>query len=60
MRQPLCLGTMNSGMQTSKADCFAVMDATYDAGLNVTDTADRYGAKTGQGVAEKIIGRWFA
>jgi len=51
---------MNSGMQTSKADCFAVMDATYDAGLNVSDTADRYGAKTGQGVAEKIIGRWFA
>lgn len=57
---PLCLGTMNFGPQTSEEDSFAVMDAAHEAGLNFFDTADVYGWQTGEGVTEKIIGRWFA
>jgi len=57
---PLCLGTMNFGPQTSEEDSFAVMDAAHEAGINFFDTADVYGWKTGEGVTEKIIGRWFA
>src|SRR5450755_2269869 len=57
---PLCLGTMNFGPQTSEEDSYAVMDAAHDAGLNFFDTADVYGWKTGEGVTEQIIGRWFA
>jgi aryl-alcohol dehydrogenase-like predicted oxidoreductase len=57
---PLCLGTMNFGPQTSEEDSFAVMDAAHEAGINFFDTADVYGWQTGEGVTEKIIGRWFA
>jgi aryl-alcohol dehydrogenase-like predicted oxidoreductase len=57
---PLCLGTMNFGPQTSEEDSYAVMDAAHDAGLNFFDTADVYGWKTGEGVTEQIVGRWFA
>jgi aryl-alcohol dehydrogenase-like predicted oxidoreductase len=57
---PLCLGTMNFGPHTSEEDSFAVMDAAHDAGINFFDTADVYGWKTGEGVTEQIIGRWFA
>ncbi len=57
---PLVLGTMNFGPETSEQDSFAVMDAAHDAGINVFDTADVYGWKTGEGVTEQIIGRWFA
>ena len=57
---PLCLGTMNFGPQTSEQDSFAVMDAAHEAGINFFDTADVYGWKTGEGVTEQIIGRWFA
>jgi NDP-hexose 2,3-enoyl reductase len=51
---------MNFGPQTSEEDSHAVMDAAHDAGLNFFDTADVYGWKTGEGVTEQIIGRWFA
>ena len=57
---PLCLGTMNFGPQTSEPDSFAVMDAAHEAGINFFDTADVYGWKTGEGVTEQIVGRWFA
>jgi aryl-alcohol dehydrogenase-like predicted oxidoreductase len=57
---PLCLGTMNFGPQTSEEDSFAVMDAAHEAGINFFDTADVYGWQTGEGITEKIIGRWFA
>jgi NDP-hexose 2,3-enoyl reductase len=55
----LCLGTMNFGPQTSEADSFAIMDRALEHGLNFFDTADVYGWKTGEGVTEQIIGRWF-
>ena len=57
---PLCLGTMNFGPLTSEEDSFAVMDAAHEAGINFFDTADVYGWKTGEGITENIIGRWFA
>jgi len=56
----LCLGTMNFGPLTSEEDSFAIMDKALELGINFFDTANVYGWKTGEGVTEKIIGRWFA
>jgi aryl-alcohol dehydrogenase-like predicted oxidoreductase len=56
----LCLGTMNFGPETNEADSFALMDAALELGINFFDTADVYGWKLGEGVTERIIGRWFA
>jgi aryl-alcohol dehydrogenase-like predicted oxidoreductase len=56
----LCLGTMNFGPQTNEKDSFAIMDKALDLGLNFFDTANVYGWKTGEGVTEQIVGRWFA
>ncbi|NIW46689.1 MAG: aldo/keto reductase [candidate division Zixibacteria bacterium] len=55
----LCLGTMNFGPYTSDADSFQIMDKALELGINFFDTANVYGWKTGEGVTEKIIGRWF-
>ena len=56
----LCLGTMNFGPQTEEKDSFAVMDKALELGINFFDTANVYGRKTGEGVTEQIVGRWFA
>ncbi|MBX3097428.1 MAG: aldo/keto reductase [Fimbriimonadaceae bacterium] len=56
----LCLGTMNFGVDTTKEDSFAIMDAALDAGINFFDTADVYGWKTGEGVTEQLLGEYFA
>ena len=56
----LCLGTMNFGPLTSEQDSVAIMDRALAIGLNFFDTANVYGRKTGEGVTEQIIGRWFA
>ncbi|OLR90376.1 aldo/keto reductase [Actinokineospora bangkokensis] len=56
----LVLGTMNFGPETSEEDSFAIMDKAHEHGLNFFDTANVYGWKTGEGVTEQIIGRWFA
>jgi aryl-alcohol dehydrogenase-like predicted oxidoreductase len=56
----LCLGTMNFGPLTEETDSFEIMDAALDHGINFFDTANVYGWKTGEGVTEKIIGRWLA
>ncbi|MFE3451168.1 aldo/keto reductase [Nonomuraea sp. NPDC059194] len=57
---PLCLGTMNFGPHTTEEDSFAIMDRAHELGINFFDTADVYGWKTGEGVTENIVGRWFA
>jgi len=57
---PLCLGTMNFGPHTTETDAFAIMDKALEVGINFFDTANVYGWKKGEGVTEKIIGRWFA
>jgi aryl-alcohol dehydrogenase-like predicted oxidoreductase len=51
---------MNFGPQTSEADSFAIMDKALELGINFFDTANVYGWKIGEGVTEKIIGKWFA
>ncbi|HET9913687.1 MAG TPA: aldo/keto reductase [Anaerolineales bacterium] len=56
----LCLGTMNFGPKTTEEDSFAIMDKALGLGINFFDTANVYGWKTGEGVTEQIIGRWFA
>lgn len=56
----LCLGTMNFGPFTSEADSFTIMDTALELGINFFDTANVYGWKTGEGVTEQIVGRWFA
>ncbi|CAN5570813.1 aldo/keto reductase [soil metagenome] len=63
---PLCLGTMNFGWDepgTSEDDAHGIMDRALELGINFFDTANVYGwrrgGKTGEGVTESIIGRWF-
>ena len=56
----LCLGTMNFGPDTSESDAFAILDRALEHGINFVDTANVYGWKKGEGVTEKILGRWFA
>jgi len=55
-----CLGTMNFGPFTSEADSFTIMDRSLELGINFFDTANVYGRVKGEGVTEKIIGRWLA
>ena len=56
----LCLGTMNFAWKTSEPDAFAIMDRSHDYGVNFFDTANVYGNARGEGLTEKILGRWFA
>lgn len=56
----LCLGTMNFGPLTSEEDSHAIMDRALELGINFFDTANVYGWKLGEGITERIIGRWFA
>ncbi len=56
----LCLGTMNFGPHTTEPDSFKIMDRALELGVNFFDTANVYGWKKGEGVTEKIIGRWLA
>ncbi|GHO99419.1 oxidoreductase [Reticulibacter mediterranei] len=62
----LCLGTMNFGgnmyfePQASETDSFAMMDRALEHGINFFDTANIYSPRQGEGLAEQIIGRWFA
>jgi len=68
----LCLGTMNFGPLTPPADAHVIMDRAHELGINLFDTANRYGGAAsppGQvagndqshtGWTEEIIGEWFA
>ena len=56
----LCLGTMNFGPQTDEVESFRIMDRALEHGINFFDTANTYGWKIGEGITEKIIGRWLA
>jgi len=57
----LCLGTMNFGWGADEKQSFEMMDAALEAGINFFDTANVYGfsQKLGEGMTEKIIGKWF-
>ena len=52
----LTLGTMGFGTETDEAEAFAIIDAFFEAGGNVLDTADVYGG----GASEELLGRWCA
>lgn len=54
----LALGAMNFGKigRTSQDDAVAIVAAALDAGINVIDTADRYG----EGESEEMVGRAIA
>jgi aryl-alcohol dehydrogenase-like predicted oxidoreductase len=52
----LTLGTMTFGKETDEAGAHAQLDAFFEAGGNLVDTADVYNA----GTSEEIIGRWLA
>jgi len=52
----IALGTMYFGSETLEKHAFDILDAYVEAGGNLVDTADVYVG----GVAEQIIGRWFA
>jgi aryl-alcohol dehydrogenase-like predicted oxidoreductase len=56
----LVLGTMNFGPETSEEDSHRIMDRALEHGINFFDTANVYGWRLGEGVTERIIGRWFA
>lgn len=60
MVSPLCLGTMNFGPHTSEEDSFRIMDRALELGINFFDTANVYGWQKGEGITEKIIGKWFS
>lgn len=55
----LCLGTMNFGTHTKEKDAFLIMDRALELGINFFDTANVYGGKKGEGITEKIIGKWL-
>ena len=64
---PLCLGTMNFGWDEPDTDeeaAHRIMDRALELGINFFDTANVYGwqkgGRVGEGVTEKIIGRWLA
>ncbi len=52
----LTLGTMTFGKETDEQGAHAQLDAFFEAGGNLIDTADVYNA----GVSEEMIGRWLA
>jgi aryl-alcohol dehydrogenase-like predicted oxidoreductase len=54
------LGTLNFGPETAEPDAHAIMDRAHEVGINLFDTSNVYGWKTGEGWTEQIIGRWFA
>lgn len=56
----LVLGTMNFGPHTDEADAFAIMDRSFDEGINFFDTANVYGGAEHRGWTEEIVGRWLA
>jgi aryl-alcohol dehydrogenase-like predicted oxidoreductase len=59
----MALGVMTFGAQTDEADAFAQLDMSFDAGINLFDTAENYPAPTiaeTQGRSEEILGKWAA
>ncbi|MEV6819906.1 aldo/keto reductase [Nocardiopsis dassonvillei] len=57
---PLCLGTLNLGVRTSKAEAFALLDQALDSGINFVDTANHYGWQRYRGFTEELLGEWMA
>ena len=56
----LCLGTMNFGWKTPEDESLAILDKAVELGINFVDTANAYGFKIGEGITERLLGKWFA
>ena len=59
----LTLGTMTFGGQVDEPTAIAIMDAAFEGGIAMFDTADMYppsGYPERQGATDEIIGRWLA
>ncbi|MFA5217003.1 aldo/keto reductase [Sulfuricurvum sp.] len=59
---PICLGTMTFGSQCDEKNAFAIMDKSYDAGVNFFDTAELYPVPPEEklaGLTEEMVGRWL-
>lgn len=59
---PICLGTMTFGSQCDEKNAFAIMDKSYDAGVNFFDTAELYPVPPDEklaGLTEEMVGRWL-
>src|SRR6478609_741692 len=59
------VGTMNFGYLADEPASFAVMDAAFDSGITLFDTADVYGGPQspdmakGYGISEETVSRWL-
>lgn len=51
---------MNFGPWADEEASFGIMDRALEEGLQFWDTADGYGGKKGEGLTEKLLGRYFA
>ncbi len=59
----ICLGTMTFGLQTERAQSFAIMDAAAELGVDFFDVADVYpvgGTLETVGRTEEYVGDWLA
>lgn len=56
----LCLGTDNFGTTTPEEVAWDIMDTALDQGINFIDTANVYGWRKGEGLTERMIGRWLS
>jgi len=57
----IILGTASYGSSISKDEAFAVMDAYFELGGNVLDTANIYSSwePDGEGASERTVGEWI-
>lgn len=58
----ICLGTMTFGLQTERAESFAIMDTAAELGVDFFDVADVYpvgGTLETVGQTEEIVGDWL-
>lgn len=59
---PICMGTMTFGSQCDKAEALAILDKSYNAGINFFDTAEIYPVPPKSltvGLTENIVGEWL-
>jgi len=60
---PICLGTMTFGEQVNESTAHAILDRSFERGVDFIDTAEMYAVparKETFGATETIIGNWFA
>ncbi|MGC4397754.1 aldo/keto reductase [Hydrogenophaga sp. T2] len=60
---PICLGTMTFGEQVDQPTAHAILDRSFERGVNFIDAAEMYSVPARAetcGATETIIGHWFA